>query len=420
MVDVNENTFQTSSSLFMKKFLSKVEPYFVILSLTFFMGGLARMLPSLAMLTLFRYFSWGVTGVFIFLQWKQCLYLLRRNILICILTFIILMSFLWSIYPVSTLKDLREVVQMTMFALYFAMRFSVKEQVKLVAATLGVGIVLSVFYAVVNPTIAIHGADHPGAWKGIYDYKNTFGSMMVLSSLAFFLLPIEKPIFQLYRWVGFGFSMLMMLLSTSKTSLVLSFLLVFIVILYRQFRWQGKISVVYLDIGILVFGCIGILVLTQWVEIITGLGKDPTLTGRTVIWSHVLMVLEDRLFLGFGRGAFWDPQSPYPAEAGRQLSSWYHPPHSHNGYIDLALDIGLVGFLLFLVIFFIAYFRSLRMAYAAKNPEDTWPLAFLMFLAMNNITESYLLRLANIYWVLFLATAMSLSLRPNKRSPLLH
>ncbi|AUT02015.1 O-antigen polymerase [Nostoc sp. CENA543] len=400
----------------MRKFLATSEIYFVILSLTFFTGALGTIFSSAAIITLIRYLILGISGIAIYIERRKVVYAIRRNIVLSVLTIIIICSFLWSLYPVSTLKDLREVFQMTMFALYFSIRFSVKEQVKFITVTFSIGIVLSILYAVAFPSIGIHGSDHPGAWKGIYDYKNTFGSMMVLSSLLFFSLPVEKPIYKLYKLAGYCVSIVMMLLSTSKTSLVLSFLLIFILLLYKKFRWQGKISVVYVDIAILIFGCVGAFVLTQWVDLLDGLGKDPTLTGRTVIWNYVLSQLLERPLLGFGRGAFWDPQSPYAFAAGRELSSWFRPPHAHNGFIDLMLDVGFIGFLLFLFSFVKTYMRSLKMAYASKNQEDIWPLAFLMFLAMNNITESYLLRLANIYWVLFLTIAISLSIAPKNRN----
>ncbi len=75
------------------------------------------------------------------------------------------------------------------------------------------------------------------------------------------------------------------------------------------------------------------------------------------------------------------------------------------------LDVGFVGFALFLISFVIAYLRSLKLAYASDNAEDIWPLAFLLFLTLNNMMESYLLRLANVYWVLYVATALSVKVR---------
>ncbi len=394
----------------MKKILTIAEHLFVIVSLTFFTGGLAVILPSEGMITLTRYLILFIGGLVIITQWKKSISIANQNKCLSILTIIILFSFLWSIYPVETAKDMREVLQMTVFALYFTMRFSLKEQLQIIAFTFSIGILFSIFFAIAVPSIGVHGEDHPGAWKGIYDYKNTFGSMMVLSTLAFFALPIDKPIDHLYKWLGLGLSLTMMLMSTSKTSLVLSFLLILILILYRNFRWQGKITVVYLDIAILIFGCIGTVVFTQWVSLLTGLGRDYTLTGRTLIWEVSVAMLRNSPLLGFGRGAFWAPGSGYAIEAGRAVTPFgYIPPHGHNGFIDLALDVGYIGLSLFLVSFTIAYFRSLKMAYAAKKIEYMWPLAFLTFLAMNNVMESYLVRLANIYWVLYVTVAISLS-----------
>ena len=396
----------------MLRFLEFAEKAFVVLSLTFFTGGLGIAGPTGDLIPAFittaiRYFIWLTASLIICLEWKKSLATASRDIFIWILTPIILASSMWSLFPQFTTQYMREVWQMTSFGLYFATRFSVKEQVKLVAWTFTIGILLSIFFAVGLPSIGKHGSDHPGSWKGIYDYKNTFGSMMVLSSLAFFLLPVKNLRGRLYKWAGFALSLLMMLLSTSKTSLVLSLVMILILLLYRNFQWRGKITVFFLDIGILIFGCISTVVLVQWVSLLTGLGKDPTLTGRTQIWGSVLTRLQESPWLGFGRGAYWANGSKYAIEAGKAVSENFIPPHAHNGFIDLALDVGVIGLSLFLVSFTIAYVRALKRAYAAKNSDDLWPLAVLVFIALNNLTESYLLRLANIYWVLYITVALS-------------
>lgn len=402
----------------MKKKLENAEKAFVILSLILFsinfsLGSSSTTPPIIppSILTALRYLVWATSVTFVCVQWKLALVTARRDIFIWLLIPIISTSYIWSESPESTLSNMREVWQMTSFALYFAMRFTLKDQVKLVAWTFAIGSVLSILFALIIPDIGIHRLDHPGAWKGIYDYKNTFGSMMVLSSLASFLLPIDKPIHRLYKWAGFGLSLILMLLSTSKTSLVLSILLVLILSFYRNFRWRGKVSVIFLDVGILVLGCVSLVVFGEWVTILSGLGKDPTLTGRTLIWGVVFTQLQERPWLGFGRNAFWAGGSKYALAAGKAVADNFIPPHAHNGFIDLALDVGLLGFSIFLISFSIAYFRALKQAYAAKNSEEIWPLAVLMFLAMNNITESYLLRLSNIYWVLYITIALSVNKR---------
>ncbi len=401
------------------KTIERAEKWFAVIGLTFFTRAFdlgtgiidTPLLPGF-FTTALRYVVWLGSLFLIFAHRKDAMRTASREKLLWVLTLIILLSFIWSDFPLDVFKNNREVWQMTSFSLYFATRFSLKEQIKLIVWTFVIGAFASIFLALTVPIIAIHQEDHPGAWRGVYDYKNTFGSMMIIGSLALFLLPVKTERQKLYRWAGIILLLIMMLLSTSKTSLVIYFLLVLILGFYRNFRWQGRVTVVILDLAILILACVATLVVGNWVALLTGLGKDPTLTGRTILWATVLMRLGQRPLLGYGRGAFWSPQAPYGQEAGRAVSPGFVAPHSHNGFFDIALDVGYIGLLLFLIIYFRAFFLALKRAYATKNSENLWPLAFLMFLAMNNVTESYLLRISNIYWVLFLTVVLSVNPKP--------
>jgi exopolysaccharide production protein ExoQ len=386
-----------------------IEKIFAIIGLVFFSGGFSQLLPETP-ITLLRYFVWGIATVLVCLRWKDGLRTVTKDIPLLILTAIILLSFLWSDILVSTFKDSREIMQMTSFGWYFASRFKLKEQIQLLAAALYIGIILSFITGFVAPVIAIHQGDHPGAWKGVFGYKNILGSIMIISSFTFFLLPINRYNFlhQLYKWSGLSLSIVLILLSTSKTSLVASILLFLILFFYRNFRWQGKATVIFLDLAILVLGTVGAIVIGSWTELLTALGRDPSLTGRTPMWGVALTRLMERPLLGFGRGAFWAPRSPYALEAGLAVAPGFIPPHGHNGFIDLLLDVGFIGFALFTVSYFIAYFRALKYAYATYEVENLWYLAFLIFLVMNNMTESFLLYKTNIYWTLYISTALSL------------
>jgi exopolysaccharide production protein ExoQ len=396
------------------KSLRLAEKSFIILGLSFFSGifgvySLSLVLPKVVV-TLVRFLVWGMSSILICVFWKSTIIILSRNILICILTALAFLSFSWSEFPDFTLFNAKDILMMTSFSLYFAIRFSLKEQVQLIASTFFLGSIISTIFALGYPDIGIHGADglveHLGAWKGIYGHKNVLGSMMVLSSLTFFLLPKEN--LNLYKWTGVFLSIFLMVLSTSKTSIVLSFVLILIIIFYKNFRWQGKISVIFTNIGILILGCLAVFVLTYWIELLTGLGRDPSLTGRTPIWGYALTRLMERPLLGYGRGAFWAPNSQYAVEAGQAIGGWI-PPHGHNGLVDLALDVGLIGLSLFLISYFTVFLRALKQAYGTKNPEELWSLVYLTFLAMNNVTESCLLYGANLYWVLFITVVFTLN-----------
>lgn len=400
----------------MKKLLLFAETCFVIFGLTFFTGGLALggsedgttsgPVPVIVM-TAIRYFIWLVSTLLVMLNAKRAIITMKRDWILWLFIGIVLFSFAWSDFPQWTLLANREVLQMTTFGLYIATRFSLTQQVKLYATTFAIGGLASAALALGVPSIGKHLVDHPGAWKGIYDYKNTFGSMMVIAMVSFFALPIEHPRDRWLKWIGIAGATALILLSTSRTALLLGVAMLAMMTFYRNFRWQGRKSIVLGSLGVLVLGSTVVGVLSNWTELLKAFGRDPTLTGRTYIWSVALDRLWDRPWFGFGRSAFWSPESPYPKAIGYYLSQSFNAPHAHNGFIEVALDVGLVGLALFLICYVIGFVMALMKAYGSKHPEHLWALGFLTFLALNNVTESYMLRLANIYWVLFVATILT-------------
>ncbi|MEO0770505.1 MAG: hypothetical protein AAFY72_13945, partial [Cyanobacteria bacterium J06649_4] len=90
------------------------------------------------------------------------------------------------------------------------------------------------------------------------------------------------------------------------------------------------------------------------------------------------------------------------------------PAHAHNGFIDVALDLGLVGFGLFILGLLLTYGLALRRAYQAKEPEDLWPFTFLTLMMVSNLTETVLMNRVTLYWVLYMVMFISLRLWPQK------
>ncbi len=380
-----------------------IEKYFIILGLMY-SQGILYILPKIGVapqgvITLIKYLILVIFISLVCIFGKNLIATARRDISLCLLIALAFLSSLWSQFPEFTLFNATQVIISTLFGLYFATRFSLKEQVELVARYLLIVGILSTVVALVFPLVGVDQIIHPGAWKGVYGQKNILGSMMVLSSLTFLALPKENS--TLYKWFGFTFSLVLMLLSTSKTCLVVSLLMILIIIFYRNFKWQGKISVIFLNLFILIFACVAVLVLTYWIELLTGLGRDPSLTGRTPIWNVMITRLMEQPLFGYGLSVFWAPDSPYAIEVSQALGNSWIPPSGHNGFLDLSVDVGFVGLALFLISYFTTFVRSSKLAYASKKSEDIWSLAFLTFLAMNNVTESILLYGTNLYWILF-------------------
>jgi O-antigen ligase len=173
-------------------------------------------------------------------------------------------------------------------------------------------------------------------------------------------------------------------------------------------RWKRRTLVTLGPASVL----LAILLLLLAVGMRTGLagliGRDARLTGRTEIWTLSISSLAERPILGYGYNAFWDDRSE-KADRIRQLVGW-DVPNAHNGYIDIALDFGIVGFLICFAAYRVAIRRAV--AYVQNHPDNEakWPLAYLIFTLLYCTTESAFLASNSIVWILFTAAACSVSL----------
>jgi O-antigen ligase len=79
--------------------------------------------------------------------------------------------------------------------------------------------------------------------------------------------------------------------------------------------------------------------------------KDPTLGGRTVMWKGTVNMIRDNPLWGTGPGSW---QWIYQFYKDPALPS--RPDYTHNDFLNLASDYGLVGFLI-MAAFFVGFYR---------------------------------------------------------------
>jgi O-antigen ligase len=381
----------------LQRLFQKIEEVFVVISLLYFTRGLAAFLPG-TVLSLLRYgIPLCALSILFLLGISRTLRTLRADIFLCLLTFLAAISFLWSAYPQFTLLFNRsELMPMSIFGVYLAVRFTLRQQVKLIAFSLAASILLSYLVVLVAPGIGIGSKN--GLVQGIFSHKNDASAHGILAALSALALSLGEKQERLKGVLLFCLALLFVLLTTSKTGLVLIFLIPTSVLLYLRYRWKGRSTIVILCVtsifAVVTFG----LITRNWDVLLEIIGGNTTLTGRTYIWEVTTKYITQRPFLGYGRTAFWVPGSSTYIEASKAVSPLgFTAPHAHNGYIDMVLDVGFIGAILFGISFIKTWIRSLKLAYRAWLPEQLWPLGFLMFLTINNMTESYLLWNTNLY-----------------------
>jgi exopolysaccharide production protein ExoQ len=153
-------------------------------------------------------------------------------------------------------------------------------------------------------------------------------------------------------WVTFR----LLMLSQSATSLACLIMGCFTIALLRS-RWtMAKPRLVAALIPLLI-GTAAVLEFVFDISSVVAqlLGRDPTLTGRTGIWAAVLQVQTNPL-LGVGYQTFW--MGDRLGEVWTRLNTRLPLNEAHNGYLEIYLNLGIVGVFL-IIMFMIAGYRTI-------------------------------------------------------------
>jgi O-antigen ligase len=151
------------------------------------------------------------------------------------------------------------------------------------------------------------------------------------------------------------------------------------------------------------------VVLINYSMLLESVGRDPTLTGRTQLWAAVSDAIMRRPWLGYGYASFWRYQGVDLAAVISTIH--WAAPHSHDAYLDLCLDLGLTGLVVFLIGATATISRAVKFFQEGDRPSARWPLVFLLYFFMYNLTESELLRSHSTLWLFYVSVYVSLAVR---------
>jgi exopolysaccharide production protein ExoQ len=137
-------------------------------------------------------------------------------------------------------------------------------------------------------------------------------------------------------------------------------------------------------------------------------GRDLTLTDRTLLWADVLHNASKSPVVGVGFGAFWVGHigyARYPLDNWSRKTPGWRPNEGHNGYIDVYVELGVIGVALLLIVIGVAFAGVLD---DLQNDFELGSLRLVLLLSIviNNVTESTLLKGTYGLWFLFLLVAV--------------
>ncbi len=349
-----------------------------------------------------------ISASLLLLRWKKFLIVAKRGSIIWVMILIALASYFWSDFPARSFKSCIGLIGTTFFGVYLGSRYTLKEQLKLLVFSYGIIAVFSVIFVFALPRYGIEQAVHAGAWRGIYNHKNLLGRGMTMGGVVLALSPslFERKDRWLCR-VGLGIACLLLLMAKSSSSLINFTLLIISLTAYRILRFRYLLLIPAFLALVTLSATIFHIYTTNAEELLGLIGKDPSLTGRTDIWAWVGEMIDKRPWLGYGFTAFWnglDGASAYVIRAAR-----WPVPYSHNGILDLWLDIGLLGVSVYLLGFGINLIRAIIWARAGTTSDSLWPLILLTYMILSNASEGGILAQNSIFWVLYTAVSLSLS-----------
>ncbi len=228
------------------------------------------------------------------------------------------------------------------------------------------------------------------AWKGPRSGRNR--------SLFFYGLVVVLAVLLLYR-------------SDSKTSLFCFLITIGLVTAHTYFKWARKPATLLAMVAVAILSCAIVLFSGLGSGVLKAIGRNPTLTGRTEIW-HDLLQFPINPVVGTGFESFWLGKrltlaATYPVLANLN--------ESHDGYLEMYLNLGWVGLSLFAVLIVTGY-RNIQQLLKTDPDAGRLRLGYFVTALVYNFTEAGT-RSTDPLWIAFIFAIMTYPQRRLARTP---
>ncbi|MFO7690434.1 MAG: O-antigen ligase family protein [Cryobacterium sp.] len=349
---------------------------------------------------------------------------------------LVTLSVAWSFYPGATALGLTLQWITTLSALSLALVLSWAELLRCLSAALRWVLALSLLFEFivaafirtpVLPFFVDYGDDEipqafywsrallfaGGPIEGIVANRNLLGFVALIAVIVFAVQLAAKTVKR-----GWGVAWLVtaavVLLLTRSATVTLSAVAVLVVLLFAQWARrahpQGRRPIYLTAAACVLAGVTALLLLSPL--LLRLLGRSDDLTGRFDIWRSVTDLALQRPVFGWGWVSYWVPWvEPFQGLAERKGVVYLQ---AHNAWLDVWLQLGIVGVALLAMLVLSTLWRSWFLA--VDRPrfgiDDTetfaasalLPLLLLTALIAQSLAESRLL--IEYGWVLLILLAV--------------
>ncbi|GAA1985088.1 O-antigen ligase family protein [Microbacterium pumilum] len=290
------------------------------------------------------------------------------------------LSLLWSAWVSSTALTLLLLYITTIQALFIGSVLTWREVVRALASALkwalGLSLVFELWVSVfvgapILPGFVVEKADDPIEYwsrnnlfdwgeriQGIMGSANLLGPVALLATVVFAIrYAAGAPRRTLLAgWIAL--SAFLFFRASSATAYVAAVgvaIVLVTVLLMRRARRPGERTKYYVGYAVIALGG----AVTLWLlrgEIFTALGRSSDLTGRESIWAAVLERAAQRPVVGWGYATPWVPWDP--AFDGWIIDHDQTVMQAHNMWVDVFLQLGIIGLVIMGLTYLAATWRS--------------------------------------------------------------
>jgi exopolysaccharide production protein ExoQ len=324
-------------------------------------------------------------------------------------------SLLWSVNPLVTAFRITVLLSATSIAAYIGMRCKPAELLRYLAWFCAIVIVASAWMALTDPLLGKQRIYGPDVWRGIFWNKNHLGSVSALCSAVLLLriLDVRSPPGWFSRLLFVPFYLLALVAiykSRSGTGGLVALILHLLVLLSTLWAcFESRLRRAHY-VWLAACGLILAAAVLANVETIFGaFNKDLKLSGRWDLWNYLLWdVIPRHLLLGHGFGALWG-DTDFRALAAVPLGMV--PVIGDNGFIDIALGVGVVGLISFLLVYYAAWKGAVSYLRREKGAAGNLPLIVMCASLFSNLGFSLLMEIEVFFWGLIVAVLFSTATR---------
>jgi O-antigen ligase len=336
---------------------------------------------------------YGIFVILLFLRdaWRRVVSLAWPLALLLCLCFL---SILWSDMPAVTARRTAALGGTLLAGCYIGLRCRQSELLDILFRAVAVVMLASLVLALLVPPM---GLDPEGRLRGVFAHKNSAGTFAAFGLLVASLRLTSRGLKANAASLAVVAACLVTLL-LSRSAAPAAIILLPLLIAFCQGQARTVVFLLVVIAGVLV-GMLLPVIAPAVGRLAIYLGRDADFSGRTAVWEFALEYLSRKPWLGFGFGTFWN------GPAGIIFAQWtrYPVPHAHNGFLQLALDVGMVG----VVVMFFAIAAAVR-ATVALCATDTatarWAMSFIAFYLLSNLAEASLWEPNGFLTFLFAAT----------------